>query len=53
MKKSGILAIGDDGVYMMIDGSTYQGRKRYLKMEKKMADCLCRCSLKWYSAHTT
>ena len=36
VRKSGILAIGDDGVYMMIDGSTYQGRKRYLKEHKNL-----------------
>lgn len=37
-RKSGILAIGDDGVYTMIDGSTYQGRKRYLKEHKLLRE---------------
>ena len=36
VRKSGILAISDDGVYTLIDGSTYQGRKRYLKEHKNL-----------------
>lgn len=34
LRKNGILSIGDDGVYTMIDGSTYQGTKRSLKKHK-------------------
>lgn len=39
-RKNGILAISDDGVYTMIDGSTYQGRKRYLKEHKMLREQL-------------
>ena len=36
VRKSQILSISDDGTYTMIDGSTYQGRKRYLKEHKML-----------------
>lgn len=35
-RKSGILAISNDGIYTMIDGRTFQGRKRYLKEHKTL-----------------
>lgn len=33
---SAILSISDDGVYTMIDGKKFQGRKRYLSEHKKL-----------------
>ena len=31
VRKTGIISIGNDGIYTMIDGSTFQGTKRSLK----------------------
>ncbi|MGN0513093.1 MAG: LytTR family transcriptional regulator DNA-binding domain-containing protein [Lachnospiraceae bacterium] len=36
VRKNAILAISDDGVYTMIDGRTFQGRKRFLSEHKKL-----------------
>lgn len=33
---SAILSISDDGIYTMIDGKTFQGRKRFLSEHKKL-----------------
>lgn len=40
VRKSGILSIGDDGIYTMIDGSTFQGTKRSLKKHKVIREKL-------------
>lgn len=40
VRKSGILSIGDDGIYTMIDGSTFQGTKRSLKKHKVIREML-------------
>lgn len=40
VRKSAILSIGDDGVYTMIDGSTFQGTKRSLKKHKMIRETL-------------
>lgn len=34
-RKNGILAVSDEGVYTMIDGKTFQGKKRHLIEHKK------------------
>lgn len=36
VRRSAIFSISDDGVYTMIDGRTFQGRKRYLSTHKKL-----------------
>ena len=38
IRKSGIISISDDGVYTMIDGTTFQGVKRSLKKHKVMRE---------------
>lgn len=40
IRKSGIISISDDGVYTMIDGTTFQGVKRSLKKHKVMREKL-------------
>ena len=40
IRKSGILAISDDGIYTMIDGKTFQGQKRHLIEHKKLRTML-------------
>ena len=36
VRLSAILSISDDGIYTMIDGKTFQGRKRFLSEHKKL-----------------
>lgn len=36
VRRSAILSIGNDGIYTMMDGRTFQGRKRYLSAHKKI-----------------
>lgn len=36
VNRSRIVHIGDDGVYTMTDGKTFQGRQRYLSFHKKL-----------------
>lgn len=40
VRKTGILSISDDGIYTMIDGSTFQGTKRSLKKHKVIREKL-------------
>ena len=40
LRKTGILSISDDGIYTMIDGSTFQGTKRSLKKHKVIREKL-------------
>ena len=40
VRKTGILSISDDGIYTMIDGSTFQGTKRSLKKHKVLREKL-------------
>ena len=40
IRKSAIISISDDGVYTMIDGTTFQGVKRSLKKHKVMREKL-------------
>ena len=40
VRKSGILAISDEGIYTMLDGKTFQGQKRYLTEHKKLRTML-------------
>lgn len=40
LRKSGILSIDNNGTYTMIDGRTFQGRKRYLKEHKELRETL-------------
>ena len=39
-RKTGILAIDDEGIYTMIDGKTFQGQKRHLIEHKKIRTML-------------
>ena len=36
LRRDGIAAISNDGIYTMIDGNTFQGRKRCLKAHKDL-----------------
>ena len=36
VRRSAIVSIGNDGIYTMMDGRTFQGRKRYLSAHKKI-----------------
>lgn len=38
LRRDAILAISDDGIYTMIDGRTFQGRKRYLSEHRKLRE---------------
>ena len=40
VRKSGILAVSDEGIYTMIDGKTFQGKKRHLIEHKKLRTML-------------
>ncbi len=44
VRRNAILAISDGGIYTMIDGRTFQGRKRYLSVHKKLRRELGLCS---------
>ena len=47
LRKTGIVSISDDGVYTMIDGSTFQGTKRSLKKHKVMREKLGLNTPRW------
>lgn len=41
LRRDGIAAISNEGIYTMIDGNTFQGRKRSLKAHKVLRKELC------------